>query len=495
MQMPDDQTATPPTTRGARGRSSAGRSGRSGTGRTIAAIVWFPLFFCAGFLCFYFVPFHKVAPHDLPVAVVGLRLGSKLSHQFADRAPGSFHFVTVSDAATGRSDLLDRHVYGVIDLSPHSATLYLAGANGSALRQVLEKAFAPVARSVHAPLRTVDVAPLEKGDTTGTGFFYVTLLFDLVSYVLVMFTIQKPHFGRTRSLALMTVFGAVLSAVVWPVAWTSGVLPVNPAVIPLSFLLTQAIAWVGYGLVPLARRAVPAVLLLLFILLSIPSSGGVVPVALVPRFYQVFQPLMPLGVFVSAARGILYFHDHALLQPILTLSAWLAVGIGLVTYTGLRIRRAGQKRHDAERGATASIEVSAELPPSPATRGRDRPDMTAAGGDEWVIVYGSVFDDAGRAVRAGTVTATTAEGHPLTRADVREDGSYATLLPVGAGTIVVITAFGAERGVGATPVGIPGGQRRVRAEVHLVALVHRQLSEERYNAASAAAAAALGGTF
>ena len=470
MHMSTDSAVATPTT--------PKRLARFAVVRQIASIVWFPLFFAAGFLCFYFVPFHHIAPHDLPVAVVGRPLETDLAHRFDARAPGSFHFTAVTNAAAARTDLLNRSIDGALEIRDRSATLFVAGADGSALPPVLEKTFGPVAKAARGTLRTVDVAPVKSGDP-GTAFLYVALVFNLVAYVLVMFTVQHIRFGRTRSLILIIVFGAILSGAVWPIAWTSGVLPVKPAIIPLSFLLFEAVAWTGFGLVPFARRAVPAVLLALFVLLSIPSSGGVIPVALLPGLCQFLEPIMPLGNYISAGRGILYLHDHALLQPILTLCAWLLAGIALVSCTAVRARSVSRQRADAEDRADASVDV----PPAP-----------AGGAEGWAVVYGSVVDERGRAVSAGTVTTTTAEGVHLTRAAIRTDGSYATLLEVDADTLVVVTAFGAQRGAGATPVRVPAGRQRVRAEVQLVADRHRRISQERYDAASAAAASAVAGT-
>lgn len=55
------------------------------------------------------------------------------------------------------------------------------------------------------------------------------------------------------------------------------VVPDQPLAMVYAFLTTQAVAWTTYGLFPYAGRLLPGVGVLLFVLLSIPSSGGAIP--------------------------------------------------------------------------------------------------------------------------------------------------------------------------------------------------------------------------
>ncbi|MER5598697.1 hypothetical protein [Streptomyces sp. NPDC002265] len=52
----------------------------------------------------------------------------------------------------------------------------------------------------------------------------------------------------------------------------------------------------------------------LFIVLSTPTSG-VVPVAMLPVFFQHVHAVMPLGNAVDALRGVLYFHGAGCSDP------------------------------------------------------------------------------------------------------------------------------------------------------------------------------------
>ena len=458
----------------------AAPSSRRETVTMLANVLWFPLLFVAGFLVFYFVPFHTTTPHHMPVAVVGQQAADRLQIRLDGSAPGAFDLVAVPDAAAGREQVLDRDADGALALGPGGATLYVAGANGRSLTPVLQQTFTPVAQAAGVALDVVDLAPLRPGDTTGASFFYLALIFNLIPYVLVMFIIQQPRLGQRRSLLLLGVFGAVASVVVWLLVWPTGVLPVDAAVVPVSFLMTQAVGWTAYGLVPLTRRWFPGVLLLLFVLMSIPSSSGAVPVHLVPRFFQLLHPVMPLGSYVSAARGILYFGGHGVVRPVLVLVAWLAVGIALVRLSTVLARRAAGWSAAAEQ--RAADEVGASAPPDAAT----------VRGAEGVVVAGSVVDDGGHRVTRGTVTATTAAGEPMGRVPIRGDGTFAQLVLAEDGQRIVVTAFGEASGVGAVAVRVRDG-RAERAEVRLTGALGTRVADRNIDSASGAAAAALGG--
>ena len=470
--MTDGTTAAaPPSTDGPEG-------GRVVTLKMLGDILWFPLLFLTGFLVFYFVPFHTTAPHALPVAVVGGQATAQLQEQFDRSRPGAFELQTVHDAAAGRDRVLDRSVDAALEAGPDGTTLYVAGANGRSLTPVLQQTFEPVARAAGGQLRVVDVAPLRAGDTSGASFFYLALLFNLVPYILVMFLIQHPGFGQRSSLTLLGVVGAAVSVLVWLVVWPTGVVPVDPVVFAISFLMTQAVGWTAWGLVPLAGKWFPGVLLLLFVLLSIPSSSGAVPIHLVPRFYQYLHPVMPLGNYVSAARGVLYFGGHGVLVPVLVLFAWLALGIGLVLLGSLRSRRAAAGAARAEERAVEETAAQVE--------GAD----AVPGG---VVVPGSVVDTSGAPVTRGTVTCTTVDGDSMGRVPLRENGTFALLVRAEDGQRVVVTAFGDRAGVGATVVRAAGGAT-ASARITLTGARHTRVAEDRIDTAGAAAAAALGGS-
>jgi hypothetical protein len=130
-----------------------------------------------------------------------------------------------------------------------------------------------------------------------------------------------------------------ISVVGYYIGVAIAVVPDRPLAMLYAFLATQAVAWTTYGLVPFVRQFLPGLGVLLFVLLSIPSSGGAIPVQLAPGLFRFLNPVLPLGNLIDALRAVLYFHDHGLLRPTLVLCAWIAAGALLIA------ARAWRQRH------------------------------------------------------------------------------------------------------------------------------------------------------
>ena len=362
-------------------------------GRTLAGALWFPALFFFGFLVCYLLPFHSPAPHHVKVAVSPPAAAQSLTREFAAQAPGSFDLVAAPDAAAVRRMVLDRQVVAGYSATGTGGDLYVAQAGGAELEQVVSTAFTPVAARSGpgghgGELRTIDLVPAAGGDQTGTGLFYLSLPWNLVPYIVVMM-LGRASLTRRGKLLTLIGAGAFISVAGYYIGRAVNVVPDQPLAMVYAFLSTQAVAWVTYGLVPYARRFLPGAGVLLFVLLSIPSSGGAIPAQLLPGFLRFLNPVMPLGNLVDALRAVFYFHDHGLLRPTLVLCAWLVAGAGLVA--------AGARRERRWRTAGAT---------RPALSGRAR---TADG----------------TPVAGASVTVLDPRGNQLVRTRTDDDGRYA----------------------------------------------------------------------
>jgi Carboxypeptidase regulatory-like domain len=306
--------------------------------RTLAGALWFPTLFFFGFLACYLLPFHSPAPHHVEVAVSPPAAARSLSRTFAAKAPGSFDLVAAPDAAAVRRMVIDRQVVAGYSATGTGGDLYVAQAGGAELAQVVSAAFSPVAAHSGHELRTVDLVPAARGDQTGTGLFYLSLPWALVPYIVVMM-LGRASLTQRGKLLTLAGSGVFISVVGYYAGLAIAVVPNRPLAMLYAFLTTQAVAWTTYGLVPFARRLLPGVGVLLFVLLSIPSSGGAIPAQLMPGFFRFLNPVMPLGNLIDALRAVLYFHDRGLLRPTLVLCAWLAAGALLATASAWRRRR------------------------------------------------------------------------------------------------------------------------------------------------------------
>lgn len=304
--------------------------------RTLASTLWFPLFFICGFMLCYLLPFHAPTPHHMPVAVVGEAPAHLLEAKFQKALPGGVDVTAVPDAGAAREAVLQRQAVAGFD--PSDGNLFYAKANGSALMSILQQMFAPVAAATGHPLAMVDLAPLAPGDLMGTGLFYCLLAMNIPPYVTVMMLVRAELSTRQKLLCLVGV-GAFAAVVCYFFALWLGVIHNEPVLMLIGFLLTQAVGWTSFGLVPFVKQFIPGVAMGTFVLLSMPSSSGAIPKELVPPFFQSLHRFLPLGQTVDSMRGILYFHGVGAPQAIGGLVCWCALGVVLVAFNEWRVHR------------------------------------------------------------------------------------------------------------------------------------------------------------
>ncbi len=181
----------------------------------------------------------------------------------------------------------------------------------------------------------------------------------------------------------MTV-GVVESVVAFLVARSMDVIPDDLLAIPLVFLMTQAVALTSFGLVPFCKQFFPGVAMGLFVLLSMPSSGGAIPVQMVPGFFRALHPVMPMGNLIEALRGLFYFDGKDIWRHTLVICAWVVAGAALIALGAWKERRAARKeaREAAEETEPAEPPVedpAFELPQPSAVAPRPPPPAGPAG--------------------------------------------------------------------------------------------------------------------
>ncbi|WP_431038750.1 hypothetical protein ACQYWQ_28915 [Streptomyces sp. P6-2-1] len=387
--------------------------------RTLASGLWFPLLFFFGFLLCYALPFHNPAPHDVRVAVSGPQAAREIRAGFDEASPGAFDIISADTAADARRKVLDRDTEAAFAADAGRPTLYLAKADGALLEQAVTTAFRTLVERQGGQLTTVELVPTASGDTSGTGLFYLTMSLNISAYISVMMLI-RAHLTRRGKLLTLACLSAFMSLVAYFIGRGLDIVPDEPLGILYLFLLSQAIAWVTYGLVPFVRQFIPGVAITLFVLLSIPSSGGAIPYQMVPAFFRALHPVFPLGNIIEALHGIFYFDGRGVLRPTLVLCAWLVLGLLLVAFGAVLSRR---KEHEAA-GATAAEEPvedpALEAPvPHAVTPGAHDPF-----GEGTAVLGGEVFHDDGRPVPGVFITVLGHDGHQLIKTVTDEEGRW-----------------------------------------------------------------------
>ncbi|HVV13987.1 carboxypeptidase regulatory-like domain-containing protein [Amycolatopsis sp.] len=386
------------------------------TVRTLAESLWFPLFFACGFLVCYLLAFHSPTPHHVEIAVSDPAAATQLQAALDKASPGGFDIEPAASADAARQAVLDRDSTAGYDAT--TGTLFVAKADGYMLETVLNQVFTPIAAQSGLTLHSVDLAPTASGDAMGTGMFYLVLVWNIPSYIVVMMMLRAVTLSRRAKLFTLVGWGAVLSVIGFAGGVALHVIPANPLAIPLAFLLSIGISLTSFGLVPFAKQFFPGVAMGLFVLLSMPSSGGAIPIQMVPGFFRALHPFMPMGNLMEALRGIFYFNGVGVLRPILVLCAWVLVGVALIAGHSLWQRR---KAGTAEAVEEPPVEDPAIEMPRPTAL----PAHAHHFGEQMPVVSGAVRTLAGEAVRGAVITITDGKGQQLVRAVTGADGEYA----------------------------------------------------------------------
>ncbi|WP_051951777.1 carboxypeptidase regulatory-like domain-containing protein [Actinacidiphila yeochonensis] len=437
-------------------------------GRTLAETLWFPAALFLGFLFCFAPALHSPAPHHARVAVAGS--ASQVASDLRRQYPGGFEVSSVSDAAAARQAVLDRDAAAGL-VTGDSPVLYVATADGASLSQKMGAIMTAVAAGHGQKLTVRDVVPTTAGDPLGTSAVYLAIAWSVPGYLLATALLRAVAFDRRRRFLVVLGVAALFSAAGSAVSAGLGYLPVTPSTMGIAFLLTTAVATAASGLAPFTRQFFPAVGMGMFIVLSIPTSGGPAPAPLLPPVFRFLHSVMPLGNAVDALRGTVYFDGAGTLKPVLVLLGWIAAGAGLMALDALlhhrRDARDAARRDLAAREGVPDVPDVAEIAQSagfaqsaesagfaePAEPPADDPALDYPAptalpahrhhfGEREPDLVGTVHGAGLGPVRHAAVTVVDGHGRRLVRTTTDEDGGYALAgLPEGH-LIIIASAAG-----------------------------------------------------
>ncbi|MEU2923594.1 carboxypeptidase regulatory-like domain-containing protein [Streptomyces sp. NPDC007251] len=397
---------------------------------TIPAVLFLGLLFC------FPMAFHQPQPHHAKLVIADLAVERKVDSALQRQHPGGFDVTAVADARAARRAVLDRDAVAGFAAKGRHAVLYVAKADGVSLEQALTKGFTQLAAHNHQRLTVTDVAPTVGKDGLGTTLVYFGIAWNVPGYILATTLLRAVTFNRRRKLLTIAGVAALFSVVGFFVGVGLGFFPNSPAALVIAFLLTTAVATFSLGMAPFVKHFFPLVGLGLYVVLSVPSSG-LVPVQLLPRFFQDLHAVMPLGNAVDGLRGILYFHDAGVLKPVLVLGAWIIAGMALLGLDAWRHHRMAVHR-GAEDEQEDVPEPPVEDPSLEAPAPTALPVHPHHFGELLPMLEGTVSDGEQQPVHRAAVTVMDAGGRQLVRAATNARGEYAvTGLPEGYISVVV----------------------------------------------------------
>jgi hypothetical protein len=411
--------------------------------RTLVMGLWLPAIFLAGLLFSFLPAFHHPTPHHIKVAVAAPPAATaQLQHELDTALPGGFTLQPVDSAAEARSAVLNNDAAAAFTPAGHHPELYGAKADGAAMEAIIREVFTSAAQNAGATLDFHELVPTRQGDTLGTSPFYLLMACTLPAYFLVVTMQRAVGFSRRAHVATMVGGGAVSALACYLTgAYGMDAIPHHPLTLLYLFLLTQAVSLTSYGLVSFLGPFFPGAAVTLFIMLSVPSSGLAVPVDLLPDFFRLLHPVLPMGNAADALRDVGYFDEQQLGRPTAVLCAWITFGAALIMLGYLRQLRRLVREGWATQYVTAppAEDPTVQLPEPVAL-----PPHWHHFGAQPPMLTGRVSGPVGEPLPGVTITVTDPHGRQLVHTRTDKNGEYAA------------TSF--HDGVAVVVAGAPGRQ-------------------------------------
>jgi hypothetical protein len=301
-----------------------------------------PLLMCLGMGLAYLGAFAHPAPHELPVAVVGRgasveQLVDGIRHQAGD----TLEVTTVADAEQARARLLDREIVGAY-VPGDRPELLVAKAASPSDAQVSQELFVQVAALQDASLTVTDVTHLATGDPTGQGLFFFLAALSIGAYASVAAIGAAGGALRMRTRlavtlvtsVVMTTIATVLAGPVFDVVTSH-----MAAIWGVGLLYSAGILTIGLGLHTFLKRWTTIAMMTLFVMLNFTSSGGVYAPDLQNGLFSTLHQVWNGAGFVEAIRGIAYLGGNDVARRVLTLTAWLVLGLLVVALAAVTEHR------------------------------------------------------------------------------------------------------------------------------------------------------------
>ncbi|MDF2441887.1 MAG: hypothetical protein JWR01_90 [Subtercola sp.] len=291
--------------------------------------LWLPLFFIVAFCLCYLAAFHAPHPHDVPVGIVGA--SQQFQAELDRTVPGEVmaeSFATVDDA---RAAVLAGRVAVAFD--PATSTIFKASAHQYQVSALLPVIVTPALQAQNITPTTVDLAPLPAYDEYGTVSLYLMLAWCIGGYMVAMFIglMGAPLRHRSR-MAVIVVGGAVISLITNVLAG-----PVIGAVdghfLPLFLIARGWIVAVGLavnGLSYFAGRFIAVPAMIIFVFLSMPSSGAAYPSWFMPEPFAWLNNVVVGSGITEMLKRELYGVGPGFMRGFIMMGSYAAVGLVLM---------------------------------------------------------------------------------------------------------------------------------------------------------------------
>ncbi|WP_170152022.1 ABC transporter permease [Subtercola boreus] len=291
--------------------------------------LWLPLFFIVAFCLCYVAAFHAPHPHDVPVGIVGS--AQQFESDLDRTAPGVVSVESLATVDEARAAVLSGRV--AVAFEPATSTIYKASAHQYQVAALLPVIITPALQSENITPTTVDLAPLPPYDEYGTVSMYLMLAWCIGGYMVAMFIglMGAPLRHRSR-MAVIVVGGALISLITNVLAG-----PVVGAV-DGHFGALFLIAWgwivaVGLavnGLSYFAGRFIAVPAMVIFVFLSMPSSGAAYPSWFMPEPFAWLNNVVVGSGITEMLKRELYGVGPGFARGFIMMAGYAVVGLVLM---------------------------------------------------------------------------------------------------------------------------------------------------------------------
>jgi hypothetical protein len=306
------------------------------------------------FILSYGYAIHDPRPHQIRIDVLAPATTiDTLRSELRTADPGGFDVRRSPDAPTARRNVEQGTAAGALIVGAGNADqILVASAGGVSLEQLITTVLTAQAHTRGHAVQVVDVVALPAGDHAGQSSFVfeIGLLIPGVIGSVGFYLLGRRArlWIRVAAAAGYAVLASALGVLVLD-AWL-GALTGSPwtllatgTLVAAAFVLTVAAL---HALLGLPGTGVAAGVLLVF---GNAANGSTVSIAMLPEGYRQLAPWLPNAAAVHAFRADVYFHQHGMGQPLLTLALW--VGAALIVIAVADTRHALRRRLEPTRHA------------------------------------------------------------------------------------------------------------------------------------------------